>query len=95
MPWLVDTGDNHLEEADNKEHAIHLARLALESADSFAARFGWSPFWAETVCVIQCRAAVWQEYGRDYTEVKARGRIVMNAGAIRKREGLPPALPRP
>lgn len=95
MPYVVDIGENHLREAEDIEHALDIARLALESADYFARRKGWSPFWADSVCIVQCRAVVWREYWRDYAAVKSRGRIVLTAEGVRKRLGMPPAAPRP
>lgn len=99
MTWLVYTGGdggNGFTEAEDLDHALSLAGHGLEAADEFAARMGWSPYWAELVEIRRCPAAAWREWWRDADAVAARSRSHLDAPAIRKRLRMAdPGAPRP
>jgi hypothetical protein len=102
MTWLVYSGGgssgafHHFEEAEDLAHALEIASYALEAANEFAARMGWTPYWAELVEIRRCPVAVWREWWRDSDAVAARSALHLDAAAIRKRLDLPqPTAPRP
>lgn len=90
MPYLAYAGAGAPQVADDLRHAIELAGLHLESADDFARKMGWVPFWAESVAVLSVPVKVWDDPRIGLWKALDHAKVARTAAQIRKSLGMAP-----
>lgn len=90
MPYLVYAGTDTFQEADDLGHALGMAQVHLDSADDFARRMGWAPYWAEAVEIRKIKVADWNQWFRFPDEIVSRSTVKRTATQIRKQLGMAP-----